>query len=35
LRDTLRTISPLVQFLNEPLVASQQPERRSHIFGGD
>jgi uncharacterized protein (TIGR02453 family) len=32
LRDTLQAISPLVQFLNEPLVASQQPERRAHIF---
>ena len=32
LRDTMQTISPLVQFLNEPLVASQQPERRAHFF---
>ena len=32
LRDTLETIAPLVQFLNEPLIASQQPERRAHFF---
>lgn len=32
LRDTLRVITPLVQFLNEPLIVSQQPERRAHIF---
>ena len=32
LRGTLETIMPLVRFLNEPLVASQQPDRRAHIF---
>ena len=32
LRETLETISPLVRFLNEPLIASQLPERRSHLF---
>jgi uncharacterized protein (TIGR02453 family) len=32
LRTTLETIMPLVRFLNEPLVASQRPERRAHIF---
>jgi uncharacterized protein (TIGR02453 family) len=32
LRTTLETIMPLVRFLNEPLVASQQPDRRAHIF---
>ena len=32
LRDTFKAITPLVQFLNEPLVASQQPERRAHMF---
>ena len=31
LRDTLQTIMPLVRFLNEPLIASQQPGRRAHI----
>jgi uncharacterized protein (TIGR02453 family) len=32
LRNTLQSIAPLVEFLNEPLVAAQRPERRSHIF---
>jgi uncharacterized protein (TIGR02453 family) len=32
LRNTLETITPLVRFLNEPLVASQQTERRAHIL---
>jgi uncharacterized protein (TIGR02453 family) len=32
LRDTLQAVTPLVRFLNEPLVAAQRPERRSHIF---
>jgi uncharacterized protein (TIGR02453 family) len=31
LRATLETIVPLVRFLNEPLIASQQPERRAHF----
>lgn len=34
LRSTLETITPLVQFLNEPLVASLQTERRPHVFAG-
>jgi uncharacterized protein (TIGR02453 family) len=32
LRDTFQAITPLVQFLNEPLIASQQVDRRAHIF---
>ncbi len=32
LRDTLQTITPLVRFLNEPLVTSQRPERRAHLL---
>jgi uncharacterized protein (TIGR02453 family) len=32
LRGTLETIAPLVQFLNEPLIASQQSDRRAHLF---
>jgi uncharacterized protein (TIGR02453 family) len=32
LRDTLATITPLVRFLNEPLVASQRTDRRAHIL---
>jgi uncharacterized protein (TIGR02453 family) len=32
LRDTFHAIAPLVHFLNEPLIASQQTERRAHIF---
>jgi len=32
LRDTLQTVMPLVQFLNEPLVESQRPHRRAHIL---
>jgi len=34
-RDTLATIAPLVRFLNEPLVASLQTDRRAHIFDDD
>ena len=29
------TITPLVRFLNEPLVAAQRTNRRAHIFDGD
>jgi uncharacterized protein (TIGR02453 family) len=32
LRDTFHVITPLVQFLNEPLIASQQVGRRAHIL---
>jgi uncharacterized protein (TIGR02453 family) len=32
LRDTFAAITPLVQFLNEPLIASQQVDRRAHMF---
>ncbi len=32
LRNTLETITPLVRFLNEPLVASLKTERRAHIL---
>ncbi len=32
LRDTMQTLAPLVQFLNEPLIASQQLERGAHFF---
>jgi uncharacterized protein (TIGR02453 family) len=32
LRDSFRTIAPLVEFLNEPLIASQRPDRRAHMF---
>ena len=32
LRGTFEAIAPLVEFLNAPLLASQQTERRSHIF---
>jgi uncharacterized protein (TIGR02453 family) len=32
LRNTLETITPLVRFLNEPLVASLKTERRAHVF---
>ncbi len=35
LKQTLETITPLVRFLNEPLVASQRTERRAHIFEED
>ncbi|MBY0495686.1 MAG: DUF2461 domain-containing protein [Cyanobacteria bacterium] len=35
LRDTFETIIPLVRFLNEPLIAAQQTDRRAHVFGGD
>ncbi len=34
LRTTLETITPLVRFLNEPLVAGQQTDRRAHILDG-
>lgn len=29
---TIETVTPLVRFLNEPLVASQRSDRRAHIF---
>ena len=32
LRDTMKTIAPLVSFLNEPLIASQQPDRQPHML---
>jgi uncharacterized protein (TIGR02453 family) len=32
LKATLETITPLVRFLNEPLVAAERPDRKSHIF---
>ena len=32
LRDTLKTVTPLIQFLNEPLVASLKTDRRAHIL---
>ena len=32
LRDTFQAIAPLVEFLNEPLIAAQQTDRRAHIF---
>ena len=32
LSDTLQTLTPLVQFLNAPLIASQQPARRAHLL---
>jgi hypothetical protein len=32
LRDTMKTIAPLVEFLNEPLVASQQPDKQAHML---
>lgn len=35
LRNTLETITPLVSFLNEPLVASLKTERRAHVFEED
>jgi uncharacterized protein (TIGR02453 family) len=31
LRDTMKTIVPLVSFLNEPLIEAQRPERRAHL----
>lgn len=34
LRSTIETIAPLVQFLNEPLVAATKAERQAHMFGG-
>ena len=35
LRETLETITPMVRFLNEPLVASLRTDRRAHIFEED
>ena len=35
LRNTFETITPLVRFLNEPLVASLKTERRAHVFEED
>jgi uncharacterized protein (TIGR02453 family) len=32
LKTTLETITPLVRFLNEPLVAAGRTERKAHIF---
>jgi uncharacterized protein (TIGR02453 family) len=32
LRDTLKTIAPLVQFLNEPLIAAGHVSRKAHIL---
>jgi uncharacterized protein (TIGR02453 family) len=32
LRDTMKTIAPLVSFLNEPLLQAQRPERQATIF---
>jgi uncharacterized protein (TIGR02453 family) len=32
LRDTLKTIVPLVTFLNEPLIEARRPERQAHIL---
>ena len=29
---TLKTLAPLVQFLNEPLVAATAPPRKAHIL---
>lgn len=29
---TMKTIVPLVSFLNEPLIEAQRPERRAHVF---
>jgi len=30
---TLKTIAPLVKFLNEPVLAAQAPSKRAHILG--
>ena len=35
LRATLKTITPLVRFLNEPLVEARRPERHSHMLLDD
>jgi uncharacterized protein (TIGR02453 family) len=35
LRSTLETLTPLVRFLNEPLVAALRADRRAHVFGAD
>jgi uncharacterized protein (TIGR02453 family) len=35
LRATLETITPLVRFLNEPLIGALKTERRGHILGED
>lgn len=35
LRETLKTVAPLVQFLNEPLLEAQRPERQAVIGGLD
>src|SRR5688500_498616 len=32
LRDTMKTIAPLVSFLNEPLIEAQRPERQAHML---
>lgn len=32
LRDTMKIIAPLVSFLNEPLIASQQPDKQAHML---
>ena len=32
---TMKTIVPLVSFLNEPLLEAQRPERRAHVFFED
>lgn len=32
LLDTMKTIAPLVSFLNEPLIAWQQPEKQPHML---
>jgi hypothetical protein len=32
LRETLETVAPLLQFLNEPLVASLRTDRQAHIL---
>jgi len=35
LKTTLEAITPLVRFLNEPLVDAQRTDRQAHIFSGD
>ena len=32
---TMKTIVPLVSFLNEPLLEAQRPDRRAHFLGDD
>jgi len=32
---TMRTLAPLIKFLNEPLVRAQSVSRQAHIFGED